>query len=379
MLCVFLQVCVGAASANLLQAESGAEMEKEMKCQKCGAEIEVGSRFCEVCGTPVAQGNASFEQNAGGSMPHQTQAYSYQGNNGDYDTGVRFDTKKIRQWFKGKPKWPVICTVLLAIYFIFYNYILSEMSYYGDIGITTRIFNWPFFFLCVCIALWVYTWSQVASVSEVDRAWNAYVDILSKRGLGKLNLIKEEVSVVDPVVLVGFGEAPDITFDIAKTQKQTGRVGFLGKLFLWMYAWPAMLILKVFKRSDGTELDPYVAERIAEDDIVRSLLISVSVYMFSERQLFVYTGNLDISTGLIYSERTEEVFYQDISGVKFNQSLFKLYSMRVKRYVNKARETMELYLPGCSIHTSYRTELDTSILKEKFAAMRNLIRDKKEQ
>lgn len=344
-----------------------------MKCQKCGAEIEAGSRFCEVCGAPIAREDESVKQNAGQNMQDQAPRYFQQGNNGDYDTGVRFNTKKIRQWFQGKPKWPVICTIIFGICFILYNMVLSEMSYYSEIPFTTRIFNWTFFYLVLFIALWAYTWSQVASVSEVDQAWNAYVDILSKRGLGKLNLIKEEVNLIDPVVLVGFGESPDATFDIAKAN--TAKAGLLTILFIW----PAAVVSRILNKSNGTELDPYVAQRIAEDDILRSLLMSVSVYMFSEKQLLIYTGNLDISTGLIYSERTEEIFYQDINGIKFGQNLFKVYSMRTKRYVNKAKETIELYLPGCTLYTSYRTELDASALKVKFAAMRNLIRDKKDQ
>lgn len=307
-----------------------------MNCQKCGAEIAEGSRFCEVCGTPVESGL--------NPIPNPERNFQSGDDNGDYDTGVRFNTKKIRKWFTGRRMFVPVLLIIIGILTL-------------PVGLI---------FLAIGIAGCIMALRTAASVAEVDQAWNTYIDILTKRGLRKLDLIQEQVDIIDPVILVGFGEDPDVTFEGAK---EVIRGLKLRKRLI-------SLIVSLFKKN-GTELDPYVAERIGKDDILRSLLISVSVYMFSEEQVLIYTGNLDISTGLIYKERTEEVFYKDIEGIRFGQNVFKVYSMRKKKFVNKAREVVTLFLSGIQLHVSYRTDMNNSKLQEQFAAMRNLIRDKK--
>lgn len=59
-------------------------------------------------------------------------------------------------------------------------------------------------------------------------------------------------------------------------------------------------------------------------------MIQATVYAFTDTQLLVYSGNVDISTGTIYKESVAEIFYKDINGVtqtdvlkKFRVGLFK--------------------------------------------------------
>lgn len=327
-----------------------------MNCQKCGAQLEEGARFCEVCGTPASE-TAPVAAPVNKETGHVRRAHSqnqWNDDNGDYDVSQEFNTKKIRKWFEGAScgKW-IMLIIIGAV-------------------LTTVIIGIPILIIGIVGLVRTFT----AGVNEVDMAWNAYADILSKRGLSKLNVIEEQVNLIDPVVLVGFGASPDSSFEAAK--EAGGSKSVLASLFSFSY-WLSFLtmLLPFGKKTKGTELDPYEASRIGKDDILRSMLMSVSVYRFSEEQLLIYTGNLDISTGLIYSERTEEIFYQDIEGIRFVQSVFKVYSTNKKRFVNKARESLELYLSSCTLHASFRTDMNTSVLQKQFSAMRSLIRDKK--
>lgn len=313
-----------------------------MNCQKCGAPVEEGSKFCEVCGAPVE----NIPQVISRKEAAARQLYE---DYGSYNVNQEFDTKKIRRWFingDSNLKWIILIVIgLITLLMV--------------VGIPILIIG--------IVGLVI---SGSASRNEVDNAWNTYVKVLSERGFSKLNIIEEQVNLADPVVLVGLGASPDSSFEAAKEMT--------AKRSLFSILLSAILRILPFKRKvKGTELDPYEAIRIGKDDILRSMLMSVSVYRFSEEQLLIYTGNIDISTGLIYNERTEEVFYKDIEGIRFVQSIFKVYSNAKKCFVNKTKESMELYLSGCTIHANYRTDMNVSAIQEPFNAMRNLIRDKK--
>lgn len=278
-----------------------------MNCHNCGAPLEAGARFCEVCGSPVAAStNANTGAPAGtpgtgvnanptgyaapasnayaGANAYQSPAsnqYSNYGagnNNGDFNVNQGFNTKAIRKWFKGEAGG-ILWSILLII-----------------IGI-------PFIPIGVGVIMIVIGTIRLISAFGVkdsrivDEAWNTYVNILSNRGMDKLNLIEEQVNLIEPVVLVGAGASPDGTFALARDSVSKKGIGF-------------KVLAKIFSRrkKNGTELDPYEAKRIGKDNILRSMLMEVTVFRFSEEQLLVYTGNIDISTGIIYDEDTKELF-----------------------------------------------------------------------
>lgn len=304
-----------------------------MKCVKCGAEIEDGSRFCEVCGTPV-----SAPEGMSGSLPNgiSSQNVSYGGLN----------TRVIRKWFKGRPIWPILLTVLG---------LLTVMAVVG------------IFLLIIGVIAWIVTWmgASEGDVQEVDQAWNYCAKLLEQRGMEKLNLVKEQVGLIDPIVVTGRGSSPDVTFARAKIKSKSRRWGIFG----WISS-----VVSLF-RKDGTELDPYEAYRIAGDNGLRSMLRQLSVYMFTDTQLLRYTGNIDISTGMIYAESTDEVFYQDIEGIHFRQEVYKVAKKRL--FVNRIAESVELYLGGCTLSSSISLDGGNSVIDQQFTAMRSLIRDKK--
>jgi hypothetical protein len=270
------------------------------------------------------------------------------------------NTKSIRSWFQVKtPKWPLIIAVI-GLFLCFGG------------GVVTLL---GILFLIAGIGLFVYLIANKNSSGqqEVDAAWNYQINVLSSRALTKLNLVDEQTSLIDPIVTVGYGCTPDTSFASSKASasEKKGLIrSILGNTL-------GLIIGNMV--TDGTELDPYVAYRIGDDERVRSMLLEVDTYYFTETQVLLYSADVDISTGLIYHEQTSEVFYEDIEGIEFEQKLFKVYNPKKKKYINKKRENMVLYLGGCSLSSSVNMDVGETYMdsQKQFAAMRNLIREKK--
>ena len=353
-----------------------------MNCTKCGNPLDADAKFCDVCGTPVENGNTgAFAQQ---QTPFQQTPFSEAQTGGSpfggaqtggpqfggpqfggamsatrrgmdcFDVDAGFNTKRIRKWFGGeKPKLPVIFPLISIIG------LLCAWSYDGRPSMGMM--------LCVMIfgAIWIVTWMASGSVQEVNDAWRTYVDILSKRGMEKLNLIQEEVNLIDPVVLVGCGERPNNSFENSRTEEVL-RMNIFSRIF------------RLFTKKLRNEYDPEERYRVDYQDYLHSMLLQVSVYMFSGEQVYGYFGNVDISTGLIYKEYTAETFYEDIDAVKFDQEVIKVYSARRKCRVNKVIESFVLYLAGCKFSSRVLLEAnDSSVVDQQLSGMRNLIRDKK--
>ena len=103
----------------------------------------------------------------------------------------------------------------------------------------------------------------------------------------------------------------------------------------------------------------------------------MSTYAFSEDQLYVYTGNIDISTGMIYDEYTDEIFYKDITDIYMEESLAKVYDMKKKKDKYYKNQIIGLKGAGFNKRNSMKDSLNNDSFSTQFAAMRNLIRDKK--
>lgn len=329
-----------------------------MNCPKCGAELKNGNKFCNVCGYKLEE-----TQSAGFGYGGTSSAPSARAMNNSFELNGGFKKDSIRKWFEGnRPKWPVVWTLIFAVMAIF---TMSSGNAGGGI----------FMLLIAAVGgfAWYKTWAGVSDVSEVDAARDYYLDALSKRGYNKLNILAEQVNLIKPVVVAGSGVVPDSSFaNAASNGAEATSKKSKSSIFGLIFGSSKKLLKKL-----GLDSDPYVAYRVGEDDVLRSMLLSVAVYMFSEKQVFVYSGNIDTSTGMIYNECTDEVFYEDIHGVHFEQDMFKVYSLSKKKYVNKVTETIVLYLSGCKLQADVNVALTDSTIDQQFMAMRNLIRDRR--
>ncbi len=233
------------------------------------------------------------------------------------------------------------------------------------------IFLWGLGLILIIIGLVLYTKNrnEYANEEKVDEIVKVELDQAKKRALKKLNLVKEQVSAIDPVVVFGPADQPySETAAILAQQKNSGVLGVL-----------LSAKRSVLENSD----DPVYIEKVGSDNNLRYTLLSITTYMFGEDQLYIYYENVDITTGLVFSEGTFEYFYSDITSIETFESKSKIRRMVSKKKVQEFRivkERMAIYNSGGRSYVASlgaREESEPSIMGDKFVAMRNLIRDKK--
>ena len=164
--------------------------------------------------------------------------------------------------------------------------------------------------------------------SEVDKAKEHEIALTKERALKKLNILEDQVSDVDPVVVSGRGTEPASSGLVIKTS-------FLKKL------------LKRKKKNEDVE-DPIYRVKIGSDDKFRCSLVSISVFMFGEKQLYIYFSQVDLATGLVYSEGTHEYFYSDINAMSFYQDKEKIFNFKKKKFERILFECVKIFASGCS-------------------------------
>lgn len=201
--------------------------------------------------------------------------------------------------------------------------------------------------------------ADLSGQSEVDKAKEYEIELAKARAMEKLNLIDEQVQSVEPVIVSGRGFQPDYVSNAVATN-------WLGKL------------LKSFKKTKKDEYeDPIYMVRIGADGRFRCSLLSTSVFMFGETQLYIYFSNVDLSTGLVYSEGTHEYFYSDINALTFVQDKEKVFNFKKKKYEAILFECVKIYASGCHHTATLFTDIDKSVIEKEFTGMRNLIRERK--
>ena len=197
-----------------------------------------------------------------------------------------------------------------------------------------------------------------AGESEVDRAMEYEVQMARERALKKLNLLDAQIQDVDPVIVSGRGSEPE-----TPTGQALVVSGRIGRLFR----------RSMIKKSD----DPIYMVRIGSDNKFRCSLASVTVFMFGEKQLYIYYSNVDLTTGLVYSEGTHEYFYSDINAISFMQDREKVFNYKKKKFERVLFESVKVFASGCHYTATLSTDLEHSVIEKEFTGMRNLIRERK--
>ena len=205
--------------------------------------------------------------------------------------------------------------------------------------------------------------ADLSGESEVDKAVQYELDRAKARALKKLNLVDEQVQDVPPVVVSGRATEPETT---ALRMNTT----LLNKLL-------KAVKIKIFKKKEDIEPDPVYMVRIGSDNKFRSSLLSISVFMFGESQLFIYYCDIDLCTGLVYREGTHEYFYCDINAISFAQVKEKVYNFKKKKYQRVLFECVQIFASGCSHTAALAADADRSVIEQEFTGMRSLIRERK--
>lgn len=260
------------------------------------------------------------------------------------------DCSLVRQYFIGKSQRIPVLLIIIGI---------PLLLFYG-LGLILIAIG----FIWYCINK-----NNFANEEKVDEMVQVEIEQAKERALTKLNLVSEQVSTIDPVSVYGPADQPFSETAVALEQ-QKQKKGLFGLLS------NAKRVL--LKNSD----DPVYIEKVGSDSQIRYTLLNITTYMFGEDQLYIYYYNVDITTGLVFSEGTYEFFYNDITSISMYETKQKVKRIKKKKTTEFriVKERMAIYTSGSVSYTASlgaRDENAKSTVGEKFEAMRNLIRDKK--
>ena len=257
----------------------------------------------------------------------------------------RINREIIKRYFKGKKQTlPIILMV---------------------VGLATAAFVVGIFLLIAGLVWFLYNKfsADLSGQSEVDKAVQHEISRAKARAMRKLNVVDEQVQDVAPVVVSGRGTEPEST----AIRKNISLFSKLLKAFK----------IKVFKKKDDIEDDPEYMVRIGSDNRFRCSLLSISVFLFGQSQLYIYYCDIDLCTGLVYREGTHEYFYCDINAISFLQEKEKVYNFKKKKYQRVLFECVKIFANGCHHTAALAADGDRSVIEQEFAGMRNLIRERK--
>ena len=259
------------------------------------------------------------------------------------------DRNVVRQYFIGKSQRKPVLLMIVGIPLIFF-------------------FGIGLILIAVGLIWYIRNKNDYANEDKVDEMVEIEIEQAKERALTKLNLVAEQVSTIEPVSVYGPADQPFSETAAALAQQNTN--GLVGILLNAKRA--------VLENSD----DPVYIEKVGSDNHVRYTLLNITTYMFGEDQLYIYYSNVDITTGLVFSEGTYEFFYSDITSLstyETKQKMKVINKKKTKEY-RIVKERMAIHNSGGSSYTASlgaREENAPSTIGEKFVAMRNLIREKK--
>lgn len=258
---------------------------------------------------------------------------------------MNIDRKRIRKYFVGRG-------VSLAVIGAIVGFIITMVAdgFVSVLGILLLLAG-------IAWIVYVKILPDVAGEKEVDKAIEYEIEETKKRAFHKLNIIAEQINSVQPIVVSGRGFEPK------------GAASVVAKFNVLK-----RLLVKLLNRNDA---DPVYRLKIGSDDITRCSLLEVTVFMFGEKQIYIYFANVDLCTGFVYSEGTNEMFYSDISGLKFTQDRERIFNPRKLKFYRVLFEGVELFANGCTYQASISTGINNSLVEAEFAGMRTLIRERK--
>ena len=208
---------------------------------------------------------------------------------------------------------------------------------------------------------------------EVDAAIASISEQVKVAGVEYLNLDPEEISAVEPLVVVSPGEETGL---IDRTNGQPVHTGLFKALKN-----RAKAISKQVNGSKNNALFRTQIERLGDDFKLRYALNEFTVYYFGEKQVYAFSVSVDLTAGITYTCGMHEMFYSDINAVELTGTKRELIANSgcKNKLVHRPVmfRTFTLYASGCKISkTVLEYEQDVSF-NVQLQAMRSLIREKK--
>ena len=327
-------------------------------CPNCGNELKPNDRFCTRCGAQI--NNASSSEPSFSNEPKfDVNEFASNAFNGAKNTvmgtgrnGVNF---MVRRYFFGFGDIMWLSVIALIVLNIL-NGTFGISLYYGmnAFGMLCTVLQ----FITVIVFIGAFVLNIYARVvgmgkKDVDEATRNAIEMLKARAQTKFNVDSEQINEVEPVVIAGAGSSP-IEFVAGVAVRKRFNFSLLKKFY---------------------SKEPLEAYRLGRDRVPRYLLIQTTVYAFTDTQLLVYNGNVDISTGGVYEESTAEIFYNDVNSITQNDILkkFKAGIFRKEYYLLKY---LQLDVCGVSKIASFDSRFAPNANRS-LAGMKTYIREKK--
>lgn len=331
-----------------------------MNCPNCGREVKETDKFCVICGTQVRSGNAnadngaptmdSMSELAGKVVNTATKSLT-----GTSKSGINF---MVRRYFFGLGEFLMIALVLWGLftlsklrYGMEYSYSHGvEINGFGIFCTVIQFASGILFFAAIGLSIYI----QIigGGKNAVDDATEKSIIKLKARARQKFNVDIDQIKEIDPIIVSGAGAPSSLVMGVT-----TSAIRYVG-LFSRLYS-----------------KDPVPAYKVGHDGIPRYLLLQTTVYAFTDTQLLVYSGNIDISTGIIYDETVSEIFYSDINSIT-QQDVLKKFVIGLFKRKYYTQKYLQLDVCGCaktaSFDERFAQNADTSL-----AGMESFIREKK--
>lgn len=333
-----------------------------MNCPNCGKELNPGDKFCIACGTKIESSTAGDQAGAGNGAG--TINNSYAAGAGNFGAGISFGSSKsmIRRYFFGFSDLVWLSVIVWIIFTALKMPFKGYSAFYGPSPFETFCTVVQVIAVIVflgAIGLTIYMRVTGVGRNNVDMATQKAIEMLRTRAQGKFNVDEEQIKEVKPIFFAGMGAEPDDDFKYG-TKKIT-----MGEIKHKHFSKFSKIITR----------DPVYGNRIGLDGVSRYLLVQATLYAFTDTQLLVYTGNVDIATGMIYDELVSEIFYKDINGVtqedvlkKFRAGIFRKQYYYVKYVLFDVCGTIK----GASLDSRFAPDAEASL-----KGMESYIREKK--
>ena len=229
--------------------------------------------------------------------------------------------------------------------------------------------------IVVKIILMVKQSSETADEVLYDKILADDVKALQVRSTDVMGLIKEEFSIIEPLVGVGYAPKESVKTGIELTaERKTLNWELIKSMFKAVPIYFYNLYLSLSGKAEIVS-KPIFYE--GKDKKIRGSLVKVVVVRFTEQQIVAYTCNYDIALGTILEEYVREVFYRDVDSVNYGGE-----TIHVTTKDNRILHLTEMWLQlavasGNNIVTSLTTT--ENILDDQVMAVKSLVRNKKEE
>jgi hypothetical protein len=212
--------------------------------------------------------------------------------------------------------------------------------------------------------VYLYLVANQSTERMIDSFINRELQLLTRRGRNKLNLVPEQLVLADPIYLNGPSYDPK--------DEDDGKFNALTMIGWVLGINPLVKTIKALIVKSGTW-----RAKVGSDGIWRYSLMEFTIMMCDEKQIFVYFAYVDLTTGGIFHEGTHEYFYTDICGLKTDQIFIDVKNKGRKE--KKILEKLSLFSSGCSHSSTYVSSSAATSIDNQFKAMRNLLREKKHE